>query len=176
MRAKTPRDAAIVALTRQSRRRPNNASGLAALDTMHIAVELRAWGRCALGATLSDESGADRYLFFFGLEEPDGTWRMTKAAFGLVHAVEVARPLLYEFGTTPNTIDLVGFVSGRLSDTVTRLRLTLSDGGILEEPIDRGWVAVARDGDLRSVVTIGLIDALGGVVWSEAARSGASPA
>ncbi len=157
----TPHEAAFQLLRRQSRHRPTNPSGLIDLETVHFAVERHASGRCALGATMKDMTGAVFCLLFFGVQESDGSWRARNARMSSIDPPGPTSAFLFEFGANPTTIDFLGLATGAVAEMATSVNLTFSDGRTVNRPVDEGWVAFAADGDLASPVVIELADAAG---------------
>jgi hypothetical protein len=163
----TPREAAYQLLRRQSRHRPTNPSGLVDLDAVDFVVERYAPGRCVLGATLRDMTGADFCLLFFGLEESDGGWRARNARMIAIDPPGPDIAFLFECAASPNTIDFVGLATGAATGIVASVSLTFSDGRTVVRPVDDGWVAFAADGDIASPVVIELADAAGKVLLTD---------
>ncbi|MEO9043910.1 MAG: hypothetical protein ABI352_02640 [Candidatus Dormibacter sp.] len=168
-----PRAAAEELLRRQSRHRPNNASGVIDMETVRFAVERYAVGRCLLGATMRDRTGGERYLIAFAVAVADSpaNWRLTNARLGMLDGSDGgpwdgSLKLLYEIDEqVVNAFECVGFVLGREAQRVATVALTFGDGRRYEESIEDGWVAFAIEGEPQAPVTFELLDGAASMIW-----------
>ena len=129
------------------------------METVHFAVERHASGRCVLGATMKDMTGAVFCLLFFGVQESDGSWRARNARMSSIDPPGPTSEFLFEFGANPDTIDFVGHATGPTAEMAASINLTFSDGRTVNRPVEEGWVAFATDGVPASPVVIELADA-----------------